>query len=232
MKRHLETARKTGVMQLKDCSLSETPEQLAREGEALRQLDMTNNKLKTFPVNRFQNLKRLVLDRNRITNLPDDFGTTNKLEQLSLNFNELIQIPPSVSLLTHLKIFSASNNKLIAFPIVVCSCPKLEMIDLSSNKITSIPPEIGSLQYLQEVNLNQNEVSSISDDIIACKKLKTLRLEENSLPLEALTPKIMQESSIATLQVSGNLFEMKKFEYITGYEQYMERYTASKKKLA
>lgn len=46
-----------------------------------------------------------------------------------------------------------------------------------------------------------------------------LRLEENCLEITALTPKIMKESQIALLAVEGNVFDMKKFNNVEGYDE-------------
>jgi len=46
-----------------------------------------------------------------------------------------------------------------------------------------------------------------------------LRLEENCLEITALTPKIMKESPIALLAVEGNVFDMKKFNNLDGYDE-------------
>ena len=49
--------------------------------------------------------------------------------------------------------------------------------------------------------------------------MKVLRLEENCLEITALTPKIMKESKIALFAVEGNVFDMKMFTHIDGYDQ-------------
>ena len=74
------------------------------------------------------------------------------------------------------------------------------------------------------------QISSLSEAIADCPRLKVLRLEENCLDLTAFTPHILKDSTIALLAVEGNLFEMKKFNDLEGLDQYMERYTATKKK--
>lgn len=69
----------------------------------------------------------------------------------------------------------------------------------------------------------------MSDELAKCSRLKTLRLEENCL--QAISPVILKESSISLLAVDGNLFESKEFMQTEGYTDYMERYTATKKKM-
>lgn len=61
--------------------------------------------------------------------------------------------------------------------------------------------------------------------------MKTLRLEENCLQLSSIPLAILNESSISMIALEGNLFEMKEFMNLEGYDAYMERYTAVKKKM-
>ena len=57
------------------------------------------------------------------------------------------------------------------------------------------------------------------ESIAEWPRLKVLRLEENCLEISALTPKIMKESKIALFAVEGNVFDMKAFNHIDGYDQ-------------
>jgi Leucine-rich repeat (LRR) protein len=111
-----------------------------------------------------------------------------------------------------------------------CDLKHLDVLDLSKNKIGEVPNGSGRLQAL-ELNLNQNQVSLISNDLAKCPRLKTLRLEENCLTLTAISPTILKDSSISLLTVEGNLFDIKDLLTTEGYTEYMERYTATKKKM-
>ena len=46
-----------------------------------------------------------------------------------------------------------------------------------------------------------------------------LRLEENCLELSSLTPKVLKESKISLLAVDGNVFDMKAFHDVDGYDE-------------
>ena len=111
-----------------------------------------------------------------------------------------------------------------------CDLKHLDVLDISKNKIGEVPNGSGRLAVL-ELNLNQNQVSLISNDIAKCPRLKTLRLEENCLTLTAISPTILKDSSISLLTVEGNLFDIKDLLTTEGYTEYMERYTATKKKM-
>ena len=104
----------------------------------------------------------------------------------------------------------------------------LDMLDLSNNKITEVPEGVGKLQVV-ELNLNQNQIRTVSDELAGCQRLKTLRLEENCL--QSISPAILRDSSVSLLAFDGNLFDSKDLMKAEGYQQYMERYTATKKKM-
>lgn len=82
-----------------------------------------------------------------------------------------------------------------------------------------------------ELNLNQNQVSRLPESLASCPRLKTLRLEENCLTLESIPKKLLADSKVSTLSVAGNMFDEKKLSDLDGYEKYLERYTAVKRKL-
>uniref|UniRef100_G3VRT6 Leucine rich repeat containing 57 n=1 Tax=Sarcophilus harrisii TaxID=9305 RepID=G3VRT6_SARHA len=163
--------------------------------------------------------------------LPEELCKLTKLETLHLNNNHLTQLPAAFGQLSALKSLSLSGNRLRAIPSQLCSLRHLDVVDLSKNQIQSIPDTIGELQAI-ELNLNQNQISQISPQISRCPRLKVLRMEENCLELSMLPRSILSNSQIALLAVEGNLFEIKKLRELEGYEKYMERFTATKKKFA
>jgi len=57
-----------------------------------------------------------------------------------------------------------------------------------------------------------------------------VRLEENCLQIPTIIP-LLRDSAISLLALEGNLFDMKDLAHADGYEQYMDRYTAVKKKM-
>lgn len=232
IKLHLETAQKTGACQLSKSNLREFPSELVKIAKVLRTLDLSENSISHLPtsIGNFENLKYFSMNQNKLGSLPSLFGKLQKLETLSLNTNLLTSLPPSFDQLRHLRTLSLSCNRFTQIPDVLGSLATLEVLDLSHNKITVIPDYVKNLHAV-ELNLNQNQISTISESIIECPRLKILRLEENCLPLTALTPAILKDSSLSILSVDGNLFEMKSLHQADGYDEYMKRYTAVKKKM-
>jgi len=67
--------------------------------------------------------------------------------------------------------------------------------------------------------------------LAACPRLRTLRLEENCLSVDAIPTELLSDSKVSLLSLEGNLFDIKSLDTIAGYDKYMERYTAVKRKL-
>lgn len=232
LKKHYATAEKTGVLNISKSRLDEFPPELKQLAGVLRSLDLSSNKFNRLPldIGTFTLLKNLNLDHNNLTQLPSEIGNLVKLEILTATFNKLNSLPSSLSQLLNLKKVELQRNELRTFPVMLCNLKHLDLLDLSCNKIESVPCEIGSLS-VTELNLNQNQISSLAEEIADCPRLKTLRIQENCLRLSDVPPKILAHSNISTINAEGNLFDMKNFMELDGYDEYMERYTAVKKKL-
>ncbi|XP_017541899.1 leucine-rich repeat-containing protein 57 [Pygocentrus nattereri] len=233
LKAHLETSQKTGVFQLTGKGLQEFPEELQRLTGNLRTVDLSSNKIEVLPafIGSFQQLKSLTINSNKLTNLPNDIGKLKKLETLMLNGNLLQQLPASVGQLKALRTLSLSGNQFREFPTGLGSLRHLDVLDLSKNGIQAVPAEVAELQAI-EINLNQNQISALSPEVSRSPRLKVLRLEENCLELHSIPTSILTNSSVSLLSLEGNLFEVKKLRDLDGYDKYMERFTATKKKFA
>ncbi|NXP83385.1 LRC57 protein, partial [Ramphastos sulfuratus] len=209
------------------------PEDLQKLTSNLRTIDLSNNKIEVLPplIGKFSFLKSLALNNNKLTALPEELCKLKKLETLHLNGNHLRQLPAAFGQLSALKTLSLSGNQLRTVPTQLCGLRHLDVVDLSKNQIQNVPDTVGELQAI-ELNLNQNQISQISVQLSHCPRLKVLRLEENCLELSMLPQSILSDSQISLLAVEGNLFEIKKLRELEGYDKYMERFTATKKKFA
>lgn len=232
LKQHYETAKKTGTLKLSQRKLDEFPQNLRALAPLLRTLDLSENKFAALPneIDDFTLLKQLNLGQNRLTGLPDGLGALGKLEGLNCAANQIRSIPQSLAKLRHLKQVNLSDNRLSEFPLVFCGLRQLDVLDLSRNRLTIVPDDVTDL-HVTELNLNQNQIAAVSERLAECPRLKTLRLEENCLQLSSIPLRILKDSKISVLALDGNLFEMKQFANLDGYDTYMERYTAVKKKM-
>ncbi|XP_034534720.1 leucine-rich repeat-containing protein 57 [Notolabrus celidotus] len=233
LKSHLETSQKTGVFQLTAKGLQEFPEELQRLTANLRTVDLSGNKIEVVPasVGNFLLLKSLTLNSNRLTSIPSELSKLKKLETLSLNGNRIQQIPSSLGQIKALRTLSLSGNQISEFPSGLGNLRHLDLLDLSHNKIQTVPSEVSELQAI-EINFNQNQISVLSAEVARCPRLKVLRLEENCLELSAIPDCILKDSQVSLITVEGNLFEGKSLRDLDGYDKYMERFTATKKKFS
>ncbi|XP_047467116.1 leucine-rich repeat-containing protein 57 [Mugil cephalus] len=231
LKSHLETSQKTGVFQLTGKGLQEFPEELQRLTSNLRTVDLSGNRIEILPdsVGNFLQLKSLTMNSNRLTCLPSEIGKLKKLETLSLNGNRIQQLNPALGQLKALRTLSLAGNQISEFPSGLGTLRHLDLLDLSRNQIRNVPPEVSELQAI-EINLNQNQISVVSPEVSRCPRLKVLRLEENCLELSSIPQSILTQSQVSLFSVEGNLFEVKNLRDLEGYDQYMERFTATKKK--
>ncbi|XP_020294719.1 leucine-rich repeat-containing protein 57 isoform X1 [Pseudomyrmex gracilis] len=232
LKQHYETAKKTGTLKLSQRKLDEFPRNLSALAPLLRTLDLSENKFTALPneIGEFTQLKQLNVSHNRLSGLPGTLGALVKLEGFNCSSNQIRSIPSSLTKLTHLKQVNLSNNLISDFPLVFCGLRHLDVLDLSRNRLTIVPDAVAGLN-VTELNLNQNQIATISEKLAECPRLKTLRLEENCLQLNSVPLRILKDSNVSMLALEGNLFEMKQFANLDGYDAYMERYTAVKKKM-
>ncbi|XP_064490327.1 leucine-rich repeat-containing protein 57-like [Ornithodoros turicata] len=232
IKPHIQNAGKTGVCQLSNSNLREFPKELFLISGVLRTLDISENKISVVPTTicKFEQMKHLTMNNNRISSLPDSMCKLTKLESVQCSGNQLTRLPDSFSQLTNLRTLVLSGNRLSVFPRWLSSLKHLDVVDLSRNRIAEVPDSVGELTAT-ELNLNQNQISLMSENIANCPRLKVLRLEENCLQLNSIPTRLLADSHVSLLAVEGNLFELKDMQDKEGYEAYMERYTATKKKM-
>lgn len=230
---HLENAQRTGVFTLSKMGLSEFPKDaISQLKNNVRSMDLSCNKIKQIPesIGTFIQLKQINMNSNKLTSIPDEIGHCRKLETITMTDNFIVSVPTTISDLSNLRVLNLSGNQIRIFPVQLAELRHLDVVDLSKNKLSEIPDGLEKLN-VSELNLNQNQVSKISESIASCPRLKVLRLEENCLTAHSIPPKLLSDSQISLLAVDGNMFSSKEFQDIPGHDQYLERFTATKKKM-
>lgn len=232
LKHHIETAERTGVIQLTKTNLREIPKDLTHISHLLRTLDLSFNRLQILNENisSFKNLKTLNLSHNKLKIISNSIGQLVKLETLNLENNLLESLPNEVVRLENLKTFNLSSNMFKRLPVQALSFKNIELLDLSKNEIELIPDEVGKCNAY-EINLNNNKLTKLNDNLTNSEKLKILRLDNNQINLNAITRPILADSKICLLSLENNPFTLKQLQDKDGYEQYSERYTSTKRKL-
>ncbi|PIO63241.1 leucine Rich repeat-containing domain protein [Teladorsagia circumcincta] len=158
-------------------------------------------------------------------------GGTSTVSVTTVESNKLSSLPDSMVGCTSLKTLNVSANSFTQFPVVVCHLMSLETLNLAQNAITELPDEVSSLNA-SEVNLNQNRLNSLNADALAkCPHLKILRVEENCLAKSEFTVNLLSHSPVSIISYSGNIFQDREFQDLPGYENYQERFTATRRKM-
>jgi Leucine-rich repeat (LRR) protein len=129
----------TGVVSLRDCSLTHIPPETG-ELESVKTLDATNNRIADIPESLFEsvgaNIQRLVLRKNALKTLDFMFVHLTRLKVLDVSFNSIESIDWKL-MSTHaqkLKILNASHNRLKEVDVEQLGKMKmLEDVDVSGN---------------------------------------------------------------------------------------------------
>eukprot|EP00039_Didymoeca_costata_P000052 m.43958 g.43958 ORF g.43958 m.43958 type:complete len:251 (-) comp10026_c0_seq1:1148-1900(-) len=231
-KERYEHASKTGVLALQDLKLKEVPPAVHPLSARLRVLSAQNNMLQELPswLGTFSALKTLTLDSNFLDSLPAEFANLAKLETLSLAKNRFTGVPSCLSGMKGLKKLDFADNKLTAITPGICSLPKLDVLILSGNSIKSLPDNCGEL-HVSELNLNGNQIPTVPDTLSDAPKLRVLRLDENCVDRAGLPSKFLKESPVALITFDGNPLTNRQFQDLDGYDEYIARFTATKKKM-
>jgi Leucine-rich repeat (LRR) protein len=90
----------------------------------------------------------LPYNSTKLTSLPDDIGSLDKLEKLECNIQEITTIPPSFIKLTSLKNISLRNNKISELPEDFGKLVNLTEIDLRYNLLAKMPKSISEIKDL------------------------------------------------------------------------------------
>ena len=147
---HLETAEKTGVLNLSATDLSKFPEKVLALA-SLRTLDLSKNSLKELPaaLGSLEAMRMLNASANQIADLPPAlFAGWKTCDTLNLSGNRLASIP-DLGAMVKLKKLLVSNNMISAIPDSIASCCKLEILEAAGNRIGTVPVSIENCAVLK-----------------------------------------------------------------------------------
>lgn len=177
---------------------------LIRHFSKLRELNLTNNAIRSLPeelgeltdltylllfrndlselpesICRLRNLRGLQVYGNQLRFLPEDIGNLVNLEELDASDNRIKRLPASIGNLRDLRRLMLEHNKLRTIRKEIGSLVSLQNLDLSDNSIPSLPVEIGNLSKLRDLNLCRNELSDLPGSIRSLRKLECLNIKDN-----------------------------------------------------
>ncbi|KAF1765966.1 hypothetical protein GCK72_005920 [Caenorhabditis remanei] len=231
--KHLEMATKSRILQLKGTGLKKIPDEIEQLAEVLRNLELSENKIREIPlfIGQFTQLKQLHLSNNCLELLPDEIGSMKKLEILNLAGNKIKSLPDTIVGCTDLRTIDVSSNCFEMFPVAIISCLQLDLLNLNGNQIETLPDEVSELKVI-ELSLSQNRLKSLNPaNLTKAQRLRTLRVDENCLEKSEFTRELLESSIISVIAYDGNRFQLKEFQDLPGYDAYQERFTATKRKI-
>ncbi|XP_059059561.1 toll-like receptor 3 [Achroia grisella] len=156
----------------------------------LREIDLSNNIIKTIKVNDenefpYKNLTKLNLSHNLLTTIPDAiFDTFSKLTSLDLSFNFILFLGigtfEGIKRLIHLDI---SHNKIVDINSSLFRFTDLETFNISHNQIRTIDAtDFAMLKKLESVDFSYNNIVNLEKTIFYNMiLLKTVNLNNNEI---------------------------------------------------
>ncbi|XP_028845431.1 leucine-rich repeat-containing protein 57-like isoform X2 [Denticeps clupeoides] len=164
---------------------------------------------------------------------------SGNLRTVDLSNNKIEVLPPFIGSFLHLKSLTINSNKLTSLPNDIGKLKKLETLYLNGNQLQTLPPSIGQLKALRTLCLSGNQFRQFPGGLGSLRQLDLLDLSKNhiqAVPAEVAELQVIEinlnQNQVSLVTVEGNLFEVKKMSDLEGYDKYMERFTATKKKFA
>jgi hypothetical protein len=125
--------------------------------------------------------KKLELQNQRITSIPNEIGELTKLEELHLLGNAIVEIPTAIGELVNLRVLSLARNSIKELPIEIGKLEGLQELYLDRNCLISLPEEIGQLVNLDLLFLIENQLSSLPKRFTEMRSLRWVTLARNRL---------------------------------------------------
>ncbi|GMF29485.1 unnamed protein product [Phytophthora lilii] len=144
----------------------------------IRYLDLSHNRLKELPYVE-GDLKLLRETREWQVGV----GLLTGLEVLLLNDNRLVEVPKSIEKCSELTLLDLSNNQLSTLSDEIPALSSLHKMVLHHNGLRTLPEAIGDLFNLHELDLAHNRLITLPESVGALHNLKTLKLFSNQLRL-------------------------------------------------
>ena len=181
---------------------------------SLRNLKLSQNRLKKLPDNEMQyliKLEILEIDNNRLEIFPSMCSHLTALQRLDISNNKLTQLPEAFGLCSNLKYFKAHSNELLTLPNSIGGCFRLEFVDVSRNRIREFPEDFAFMASLTHLDACGNNIGHLPHDIGNCKKLLYLDLSTNILVFLPESFSKLENLEICNLERNELILEPNRF---------------------
>jgi len=137
----------------------------------------------------FKGLRRLDLDRNRLTRLPEYFSRMPELDSLSLPRNQLALTEYTrrkLADLSTLRLLDMSHNP-VGGHLDVSNMRELHTLLLQDSRITDVPSGLGRLAYLDQVDLRDNWITLLPEWLFRATRSFSQAINLGGNPLSVST---------------------------------------------
>ncbi|CAL8278868.1 unnamed protein product [Merluccius merluccius] len=155
------------VLNLGNNSLQELPEGLGCTLNNLRILVLRRNKFTSVPAVVFDlgQLVELDMSHNCLRSMSEDLGRLKRLQKLCISHNKIQYLPSQIGALQALEELDVSFNDIRDVPRTFSQLHKLHTLDADHNKLNQFPPEILTLRDLEELDCSGNKFETLPGDI-------------------------------------------------------------------
>ncbi|KAL3771616.1 hypothetical protein ACHAW5_006643 [Stephanodiscus triporus] len=152
---------------------------------------------------RFSSLKKIDLNNNSLTDLPEEMAVLSSLEILFLSENVMESIPTVISKLSNLRVLSLRGNLLKDLSATNLPTSSLVWLILTNNRIRQIHSNIGEARLLRKLMLSHNRIESVPTELGKCKELELVRLADNNIN-KSIPREVLSLPKLAWISLSGN----------------------------
>uniref|UniRef100_A0A3P8UE65 Multifunctional ROCO family signaling regulator 1 n=1 Tax=Amphiprion percula TaxID=161767 RepID=A0A3P8UE65_AMPPE len=194
---------RSDLRQLTLCSKDDRIE-LPEDIDEIEALNLGNNSLQELPDglgSSLNNLRILVLRRNRFSAVPRVVSELGRLVELDMSHNSLLSLSEAVGQLRGLKKLCISHNKIQNLPAQMGALQSLEELDISFNDLRDLPSSFSGLSRLRTLDADHNKLNQFPAEILALGELEELDCSGNKF--EVLPSDIVKLSSIKILWLSS-----------------------------
>jgi len=161
-------------------NLTEFPREIFRLADTLEMLDLSKNKLTELPTDfgRLQKLKIFFCSENRFTVLPEVLGDCPLLDICGFKAN-IIEEVPAKAVNPNLRWFILTNNRITKLPPDIGNCPRMQKLMLAGNRLTELPEELSNCRELSLLRISANRLTKLPEWLLSMPKLSWLAFSGN-----------------------------------------------------
>ncbi|KAM3600131.1 uncharacterized protein V6R79_018286 [Siganus canaliculatus] len=192
------------VLNLGNNSLQELPDGLGATLNNLRVLVLRRNKFTAVPRAVFElgQLVELDLSHNSLRSLSEGVGQLRTLKKLCISHNKIQQLPAQIGALQLLEELDISFNELHHLPAAFSGLSRLRTLDADHNKLNHFPPEILAMGELEELDCSGNKFETLPAEILKLRSVKILWL--SSLHMTSLPDSFCHLRNLESVMLDGN----------------------------